>query len=248
MKIVNFWAPRGKIGKSRILVNLAYDLATHGKKIGIFDSWLGSNSCFNHFAQFLDTPKFHFEDFLTGICDLDDVLLIPKEVLSPGEDLFIFPIKSSLEQVLRDLKDKPENEINFLRDALLKIGCSYKLDYLFINGVPGFGREALVQCLLSELIYCVFCPHVPDYEGIYLIKAVLEKFAKNEHFFVLNQVISNYEQKNIQDEFGKVFPGKKVVGFFPFIEKQENLYNMFGFSTEPDKKFSVEISELAKFF
>ncbi|MEW6718276.1 MAG: MinD/ParA family protein [Chloroflexota bacterium] len=251
-QIISIHSFRGGTGKSNTTANLAAQMASSGKRVGVVDTDIQSPGI--HVLFGLNEFKMGrtLNQYLRGECEIEAVAFNVGE--SPGEELgrkqlagkslWLIPSSiNSLEisKVLRDGYD-----VSRLNEGLQTLLKTLKLDYLFIDTHPGLNEETLLSIAVSDVLLIIMRPDQQDFQGT----AVTVDIAKNlevPHLLILvNKALTRYDFDQIREQVEKVYH-VPVAGVLPLSEDLADLGSADIFSLyKPNHPWSRSIKEVAQ--
>lgn len=182
----------GGVGKSSIIFNLAWYMATKGKKILLID---------------LDPQRANLS-YLCGVKDIDnksgiydiivdDGLSIKDVICEVKENLYIVPANENA-KYLPLLFEKAERRENLLKDIIKPVKNQY--DYIFIDTNPTPSIIHIVSLVASDNVIIPLLPDAKSMEGTKAIVDTYEavKQSLNKKLEVLALV---YNQKDKRKRF-----------------------------------------------
>jgi len=169
MRVIDVCSGKGGVGKTTVILNLAFALRELNKRVCVIDT----NFTTSHFQIFLDFDyNFTLNDFLLGKVGLEQVVY----------DYFNVKIlPSSL--LLEDLVDINPFE---LKEKLQPLFSNF--DYVLVDSAPGFGKEALISLNLSNEVIFVTNPTIPSVIDTYKAIKLARSLNLKTLGIVLNQV------------------------------------------------------------
>ncbi len=235
---------RGGTGKSTIISNLAYNLATLGKKVVIIDSDIISPGVHALFG--LDKKSFTktLTDYLTGNSDIMDAMYdISDSIGLPDESLFLIP-SSITETNIVELLQR-QRSLEKLGKGLSKLKEEFEADFILIDTHPGLNEEFLVATGATDILLNVIRPDNQDYQGAQVAAEVSRK-VKLKTYLIINKVHDkinkNKLKRNVEDAFGL-----PVAATLPLSEDVILSQSRFIFTEKyPGHKFSKGIWDIAE--
>lgn len=126
MKMVTISSGKGGVGKTTLLINLAFALAAQGKKVCILDAALGNANV----DILLDiTPRYNLAHVIAGQCGLMEILVEVKN------GVYLLPGCSGLQQ-LTEMTDYEYNHLAWEINAISEF-----FDVLLIDTMAGISRN-----------------------------------------------------------------------------------------------------------
>lgn len=189
-KIISFTSGKGGVGKTTLVSNVAYRLASMGKKVLIFDGDLGMA---NVDIMFGVKSQGHILEVLNGEKSIQDILL------DAGRNIQIIPGGSGILEF---------NNLNaFQRRALLESveELPNHYDYLLIDTAPGLSENVLYLNSAAQQIGVIINPDPASVADAYaLIKILNHKYKENKFHVICNQVKDEVEGLGLFKRFNEV--------------------------------------------
>jgi len=189
-RTISITSGKGGVGKTTLVSNLAYALATAGKRVLIFDGDLGMA---NVDIMFGVKPDGSIVDVLKGEKDINEIMvpLAPRIALIPGG--------SGLVEL---------NRLNaFERRALLDAvkALDYQYDYLLIDTAPGIADNVLYLNSAAQVSTVVLTPEPASLADSYaLIKVLNREYKETKFSIVCNQVRDEVEGLALFNRFSDI--------------------------------------------
>lgn len=206
MKTYGFSIQKGGTGKTTISTNIAFYLASTGKKTLLVDIDPQGNAT----ASFQkDQPKFDIGNLLFDQCSLSDC------IMSVRENLDLIPVNN----LSGDLKLYGETKL--LQDQYVFIELIQELekrgyDYCIVDMSPGLSQLEKSMLIACNEIITPILPEAYSLDGVGIFKNSISKIEKS-----MREVVRH--KKIVVNNFNKSFNIHK-----------ENLKDMKGFSNEYD--------------
>jgi MinD-like ATPase involved in chromosome partitioning or flagellar assembly len=242
--IVSIHSYRGGTGKSNFTANLAWWLATQGKRVGVIDTDLQSPGVHMVFA--FDTARLTFtlSDFLFGKCQVEDAAYdISQSVglqAQPGAgQLLLLPSSMRIEAITRIVAEG--YDVGKLNDNLKQLGQSLGLDYVLLDTHPGMNRETMLSTAISELQIVLIRPDTQDFHGTAVLLEVARRLGVPRTFLVANKVVSSLTREAMQRMVHDAF-GAELIGCLPLAEEMASLGSRGLFCQKyPQHKITAEL-------
>src|SRR5919108_2191850 len=181
VKVLSFTSGKGGVGKTHIVVNLAYALQSLGARVMLLDADLGLA---NVDVLLGLAPRFTIQDVLEGHKALDDVL-----VTGPA-GMLILPATSGVPE-LADL-----NEVQRLQLLTVLENLEKDIDFLLIDTGAGISANVMYFNMAAQEIIVVVTPEPTSITDAYaLMKVLATKYAEKNFKVVMNAVTSAAEAK-----------------------------------------------------
>jgi flagellar biosynthesis protein FlhG len=181
VRVISCTSGKGGVGKTHIVVNLAYALQRLGARVMVLDADLGLA---NVDVLLGLAPRFNIQHVLTGDKTLTDVLV-------PGPaGMIILPAGSGVHE-LAHLTDSQRLRLLEALDAL-----ELDLDFLLIDTGAGISTNVMYFNIAAQDIVVVATPEPTSLTDAYALMKVLATQYAEKHFkVVINMVTSANEAK-----------------------------------------------------
>ena len=182
VRVLSFTSGKGGVGKSHIVVNLAYALQQLGARVMILDADLGLA---NVDVLLGLAPQFNLQHVLEGKKALTDILV-------PGPaGMIILPASSGV----RDVAHLTEAQRFRLLDELDTL--NYDLDFLLVDTGAGITANVIYFNIAAQDIVIVVTPEPTSLTDAYALMKVLATQYAEKHFkVIINAVASATEAKD----------------------------------------------------
>jgi flagellar biosynthesis protein FlhG len=175
-RFISITSGKGGVGKTSIAVNLAVQLAQHGKRVCLLDADWGLA---NVNVMLRLRPQYTLEDVIVSGVSLDEVLLRNVQ----GVD--IIPGSSGSERMTALTPDQLERLANAMQDL-------QQYDFVLIDSASGIARNVLALSLASPEVLMVITPEPTSMTDAY----ALLKLLYAEHYEGRIQVIVNHSRNH----------------------------------------------------
>lgn len=170
---------KGGVGKTSVTSNLAYSLASFGKKVLIIDADLGLA---NIDIAFGVTPKFNLNHFFQGKKTLNEILI------EANEGVYILPAGSGVQSATTLSTADKLRLLNDL-DAL-----PHDFDYVLIDTEAGISENVTYFSTAAQEIVVVTSPNTMAVTDAYaLMKVLAVKYKEKRFRLIVNSVRSDKE-------------------------------------------------------
>ena len=174
---------KGGVGKTNVVANLAFALASRGFKTIVVDADLGLNNIDILLGL---APKFHIGHVLSGEKTVEEIL-----VEGPG-GIRLLPAGDGLQELTQIDSEKKM----LLMDELDRISAGY--DYLLFDTGAGISTNVTYFCSAASEILLVMTPEPTSMTDAYsLIKILNQKHAQKHFRVVINSVKSEFEAQGV---------------------------------------------------
>jgi flagellar biosynthesis protein FlhG len=181
VKVLSFTSGKGGVGKTHMVVNLAYALRRLGARVMILDADLGLA---NVDVLLGLVPRFNIQHILTGQKTLTEVL-----VEGPA-GVLILPASSGIQ----DLVQLTEGQRLQLLTELEVL--EHEIDFLLIDTGAGISANVMYFNMAAQEIIVVVTPEPTSITDAYaLMKVLATKYSEKNFKVVMNAVTSAAEAK-----------------------------------------------------
>ena len=249
-KIVSVHSFRGGTGKSNIVANLAYIIATEGKRVGIVDTDIQSPGVHLLFGLDSETTEHSLNDYLYGRCSIEQTANDVTPTLNEetkGTDLqgTVFVCASSLKagEIARVLREG--YEVERLNEGFNDLIERLHLDYLVIDTHPGLNEETLLSITISDVLLIILRPDQQDYLGTAVTVEVARRLRVPNLLIVVNKALSEWDPKALARRVEESYE-VPVVGVLQLSEDLVRLGSSGLFSLQyPGHPWSQELKRIA---
>lgn len=183
VKVMSFTSGKGGVGKTHMVVNLAYALRRLGARVMILDADLGLA---NVDVLLGLAPRFNIQHVLAGQKTLAEVL-----VEGPA-GMLILPASSGVQDLV-DLTEGQRLQILAELDAL-----ETQLDFLLVDTGAGISANVMYFNMAAQDIVVVVTPEPTSMTDAYaLMKVLSTKYAEKNFKVLLNAVAHAAEAKDV---------------------------------------------------
>ncbi len=183
VKVISITSGKGGVGKTHIVVNLAYALQRLGARVMVFDADLGLA---NVDVLLGLAPRFNIQHVLDGTKTLADVL-----VEGPA-GMIILPAGSGM----HDLVHLTEGQRLRLLDELDTL--NHEFDFVLVDTGAGISANVMYFNIAAQDIVIVVTPEPTSLtDGYALMKVLCTKYAEKHFKVVMNTVTSAAEAKEV---------------------------------------------------
>src|SRR5262245_10883236 len=158
VKVLSFTSGKGGVGKTHIVVNLAYALQSLGARVMLLDADLGLA---NVDVLLGLAPRFTIQDVLDGHKTLDDVL-----VTGPA-GMLILPAGSGVPE-LAELNDSQRLQLLTILETL-----EHDIDFLLIDTGAGISANVMYFNVAAQDIVVIVTPEPTSITDAYALMKVL---------------------------------------------------------------------------
>jgi flagellar biosynthesis protein FlhG len=181
VKVLSFTSGKGGVGKTHIVVNLAYALQSLGARVMLLDADLGLA---NVDVLLGLAPRFTIQDVLEGHKTLEDVL-----VTGPA-GMLILPAGSGVPE-LADLSEAQRLQLLTALETL-----EQEIDFLLIDTGAGISANVMYFNMAAQDIVVVVTPEPTSITDAYaLMKVLCTKYDEKHFKVIMNNVADANEAK-----------------------------------------------------
>ncbi len=183
VRVVAVTSGKGGVGKTSLVVNMAYALTRLGKKVLIFDADLGLG---NIDVMLGIAPKFNLQHVVRGEKRLKDIIVKTRY----GFD--ILPAASGVEE-MASLDTPSKMKLLYEVDDI-----DEDLDYMIVDTAAGISSNVTYFCIASQEILFVVSPEPTSITDAYaLMKILFLEYGEKRFRMVVNNVKSAEEAKEV---------------------------------------------------
>ncbi|MDP8285724.1 MAG: MinD/ParA family protein [Candidatus Electryonea clarkiae] len=242
-KIISIHSFRGGTGKSNTTANLAVSLAQTGLRVCVVDTDIQSPGIHVMFQLNPNDIDFSLNDFLWGKCEIEQTV---QEVFTEDSKGKVFLIPSSMRtgDIARVLKFG--YDIQLLREGLMNIISSLKIDVLLIDTHPGLNEETLMSIALSDVLLIILRPDSQDYQGTAVTVEVARQIEVPRMYLLMNKVPDIFDKAETIEKAQAAF-NCSVIGILPHSDEMMTLASDGIFVRKyPDHPITREIGIVAQ--
>lgn len=178
-KVISITSGKGGVGKTNVVVNLAFSLTRMGKRVLILDADLGLANIDILLGL---KPQYHLGHVLTGQKLLSEII-----VEGPG-GILILPASSGIEE-FSTLDETQRLQLLAQMDLLEE-----HLDLMLIDTAPGISPNVVYFNLVAEEIVVVSSPEPTSIIDAYALIKVLSTNYAEKHFNLLVNVAASAQE------------------------------------------------------
>lgn len=189
-RTISVTSGKGGVGKTSIVCNLAYQLASQGKKVLILDGDLGMANVDIMFGQ---RARLNISHVLENQCQLEDILIevAPNVHLIPGGS-GVYGL-SRLEPLQKHI----------LLDQVSRLNRGF--DYMLVDTAPGIDDNVLYLNAAAQEIMVVVTPDPSSLTDAYaLIKVLNQRYKENRFSIIANMVKDEMEARMVYQRISDV--------------------------------------------
>lgn len=223
--IASIHSYRGGTGKSNFTANLAWWMATQGKRVGVIDTDLQSPGVHMVFEFDAKRLTHTLSDFLFGKCAVEEAAYdITRSVgIDPdktGGRLLLLPSSMSIEAITRIVAEG--YDVGKLNDSLATLGKALQLDYILLDTHPGMNRETMLTTAVSDLQIVLLRPDTQDFHGTAVLLEVARRLGVKRTFLIANKVVSSLGRAEMKRMVLEAF-NSELIGCVPLSEEMASL-------------------------
>lgn len=244
-KLISIHAFRGGTGKTSLIVNLAYQLALRGFRIGMIDTDLPSPGLHTFFGLTPTSLKNTLNDYLRGECEIKDAAYdVTPQVQSPrAGKLILVPCSMETGAIIHILREG--YDVSSLNEGCEDLLKNYRLDFLFNDTHPGLHEETLLSIALSDAMILVTRPDGQDMPGTQILLDIARRMDVPQVFLIANQLPAEYSQDEYKQEFSSIFDAQKTM-FVPYSISLKKMQSAGIFSEKhPDDPVTRSMGQIA---
>jgi MinD-like ATPase involved in chromosome partitioning or flagellar assembly len=221
-KIISIHSFRGGTGKSNTTANVAYLLASEGKRVGVIDTDIQSPGI--HVLFGLDGAEIStsLNDYLWHDQEITDTAIDVTqnfESIIEGK-LYLIPSSVKPAQITRVLREG--YDAKRLTQGLRKLVDGLSLDVLLIDTHPGLNEETLLSLVISQTLVIIMRPDKQDYEGTGITIEVARQLEVPRMVIVVNKAPTILEPEAIKMNVEQTYKSE-VVAVIPHSDEMMNL-------------------------
>jgi MinD-like ATPase involved in chromosome partitioning or flagellar assembly len=201
-RIVSIHSFRGGTGKSNISANVAAQLASLGKCVGVVDTDIQSPGIHVLFGMNDKAIDMALNDYLWGRCAVEEAAYDVTATVQ-GKDkpfsgkLYLIPSSLRSGEISKILKDG--YDVTMMTDGLDALVEKLELDYLIIDTHPGVNEETLLSLAMSDALAVVLRPDQQDFQGTAVTVDLARKLKVPNLFLVINMALTSYSFDALQE-------------------------------------------------
>ncbi len=248
--IVSLHSFRGGTGKSNISANVAAQLATMGKRVGVIDTDIQSPGIHVLFGLDGDRINRSLNDYLWGHCAIEETAydvsskISSASELPKGAKLFLIPSSIRAGEITRVLREG--YDVGLLNEGFRALIEKLALDYLIIDTHPGLNEETLLSIAISDILFIILRPDQQDFQGTAVTVDVARKLEVPNVFLIVNKALSSYDFAGLRGTVEGAY-GTPVAAILPLSEDVARLQSADIFSVRfPDHPVSAELRGVAQ--
>lgn len=187
-QIVSIHSFRGGTGKSNTTANVTALLAMRGRRVGVIDTDIQSPGIHVLFGLQEEEMAHSLNDFLWGLCDIEQAAFDVTARLGAGIKGQVFLIPSSIKagEIARVLREG--YDVGLLNDGFHELVEKLDLDVLMIDTHPGLNEETLLSIAISDVLVVIMRPDQQDYQGTGVTVEVARKLDVPQMALIVNKL------------------------------------------------------------
>lgn len=246
--IVSIHSFRGGTGKSNISANVAAQLASAGKRVGVIDTDIQSPGIHVLFGMDEEQIDRSLNDYLWGRCEIEETAydvgarIGAGTVVPMGSMLYLIPSSIRAGEIARVLREG--YDVGLLNEGFRALTEKLNLDYLIIDTHPGLNEETLLSIAISDILFIILRPDQQDFQGTAVTVDVARKLEVPELFLIVNKALSSYDFVDLRKQVESSFDST-VAAILPLSEDVARMQSADLFSLRfPDHPVSIEIRKV----
>lgn len=233
-KVVSFYSYKGGVGRTVILIQTAYLLASKGKRVAIIDLDIEAPSFNDIFENDISNNNGminYLYNKLYNIKSEEDesiVKFVSKLNTNVSGEVYVIPAgKISLKYIkmLELLKEKRIYENEYISEFIEELEKQYNVDYVLIDSRTGLNNWGALSIsnISDELFLCAY----PNKENVRGINMISELINDNKKYNVIFSRIDNSDEgeKKAKELFDQLKINQDFIGIF--YEKRIALENKY---------------------
>lgn len=248
-RIISIHSFRGGTGKSNISANVAAQLASTGKRVGVIDTDIQSPGIHVLFGMDEEKIDKSLNDYLWGLCEIEDTAYdvsarIGQGVVVPmGSQLYLIPSSIRAGEIARVLREG--YDVGVLNEGFRALTEKLNLDYLIIDTHPGLNEETLLSIAISDMLFIILRPDQQDFQGTAVTVDVARKLEVPGLYLIVNKALSSYDFDDLKATIEDIYDSP-VAAMIPLSEDVAAMQSSDLFSLRfPDHRVSKEIKKIA---
>ena len=217
-QIISIHSFRGGTGKSNTTANLSTLMALSGQRVAVIDTDIQSPGI--HVLFQLDEAEmvYSLNDYLWGVCQIDDAAHDVTSRLGTEIKGQIFLIPSSVRtgEIARILREG--YDVGLLNDGFQQLIEKLKLDVLMIDTHPGLNEETLLSIAVSDTLVIILRPDQQDYQGTSVTVEVARQLEVPRMMLIVNKVPSVFDSTEVKSRIEKTYDCE-VVAVLPHSDE-----------------------------
>ncbi|MDS4029810.1 MAG: MinD/ParA family protein [Candidatus Competibacter sp.] len=197
-KVVSVHSFRGGTGKSNTTANIAALLAGKGMRVGVVDTDILSPGIHVLFGVQEGTMVHSLNDYLWGICNVEDAAIDVSANRSNSDKGKIYLIPSSMKtgDIARILREG--YDVGLLNDGYERLIKQLDLDFLLIDTHPGLNEETLLSIAISDVLLIVMRPDAQDFQGTAVTVEVARQLTVPLMLLIVNKTPSIFDSQMLK--------------------------------------------------
>jgi MinD-like ATPase involved in chromosome partitioning or flagellar assembly len=247
--IISVHSFRGGTGKSNVAANVAAQLASEGKRVGVIDTDIQSPGIHVLFGMDEEQIDKSLNDYLWGRCEIQDAAYdVSARIgnsadIPTGASLYLIPSSIRAGEIARVLREG--YDVGMLNDGFRALTEKLHLDYLIIDTHPGLNEETLLSIAISDLLFIILRPDQQDLQGTAVTVDVARKLEVPELYLVVNKALSSYDFADLRRQVESTYDSP-VAAILPLSEDVARMQSADLFTLRyPDHPVSEEIRKIA---
>ena len=243
--IVSVHSFRGGTGKSNTCANLAAQLATAGKRVGVIDADIQSPGIHVLFGLAGEELPGSLNDFLWHDRPINEVAMDVTERQGVPISGRLVLIPSSMQPGEIALVLREGYDAQRLTEGLRELVASLDLDVLLIDTHPGLNEETLLSLVISQTLLVIMRPDRQDYEGTGITIRVASELQVPRIAILVNKAPLDLAPETVAASVREAY-GAEVLDVLPHSDELMGLASEGVFSLRyPDHPLSQRYRDIA---
>ncbi len=244
--IVSIHSYRGGTGKSNLTANIAYQLASTGKRVAVIDTDIQSPGIHVIFNVQQDANLPCLNDYLWRKCEIEEAVVEVDVTMAEGMNkLFLIPSSTNTGDIARIINDGYNVEL--LSEGFERLCEKLSLDFLLIDTHPGLNEETLLSIAVSDKLLVILRPDQQDFEGSSITLRVASRLQVEHIAVVINKIPASLNLEALKGDVESAY-GHPVAAMFPHSDDLMLLGSKEVFSKRyPGHQFTREITTLSNY-
>lgn len=194
-RIIAVHSFRGGTGKSNSSANLAFALASRGRRVAVLDCDIQSPGVHALFGLDASHPGPFLNDFLHGDTPLEEAAVDTNR--SQSGKLWVVPSSLDPDAIARILRQG--FEVERLNDGITALSEALELDDLILDTHPGISEETLLSAAIADVLLMVLRPDSQDYQGTAVAVEVCRRLFVPDMRLVVNKVPEGFDVNAVRE-------------------------------------------------
>ena len=217
-KTILFHSFRPGVGRSSISANIAYLLASQGRRIGLIDTDTKSPILHNLFGLDETLFGYSFNDYLARACTLEEATydITPHLDDKIKGQISLIPASPGSVKTGRELDDT--SDVDQFNTDCRKLIDTLELDALLIDIQPGLSEKALVSITISDTLVIVLHLDQRDYQGTSVTMDIVRKLKIPRVMLIINEAPKNFDYNDVKAKVENTYHCE-VAAILPHVDE-----------------------------